>query len=283
VWSLCWLVALVMLMRLVIIQHDCGHYSLYRSRRINDWIGYLISPLTTIPFGYWRLSHNIHHSNQSNLDARSDTEYPTLTTDEYQQLSPREQRRYQLTRSALGVCFIIPILLLVGVYRVPNRVAREARLTRSMLLLDVALISLWILSYVGLSPAFGVWLISMQVTLMCTAFIFFYFQHQYEQSYWAPRSEFNFVTAGLQGSSYLDTSWLMHWCSGNIGYHHVHHLCSKIPNYALPEAHRLCLARGYHPHTLRLRDIYQTFHYALWDTQQEKLISFSQYHASRET
>ena len=162
VWSLCWLVALVMLMRLVIIQHDCGHYSLYRSRRVNDWIGYLISPLTTIPFGYWRLSHNIHHSNQSNLDARSDTEYPTLTTDEYQRLSPREQRRYQLTRSALGVCFIIPILLLVGVYRVPNRVAREARLTRSMLLLDVALISLWTSSSFGISFAFGIWLISMQ-------------------------------------------------------------------------------------------------------------------------
>ena len=273
-WVLTWLISLVMLMRLVIVQHDCGHNSFLSSRTQNKIIGYALGIPTTIPFGYWCLSHNTHHRNQSNLDARSETEYPTLTVAEFKGLSPREKRRYKLTRSAFGVCFLIPLVLLLGVYRFPNAAARNAKLTLSMLSLDLILLAIWAGSFYFVGPMFFGWVFSLHVVLMSIAFIFFYFQHQYEDAYWASKKDFDFVTAGLQGSSFLQTSRFVHWCTGNIGYHHIHHLCWSIPNYALPAAHLACLAAGHQPKKITLWEVPSTFGYALWDSQQQKMVKF---------
>lgn len=273
-WVFSWLGGLIALMRLVIIQHDCGHRSLFRSRSANRWVGHLVSPLTTLPFGYWKLSHDIHHRNQSDLDARSETEYPTLTVAEFQASSPREQRRYRLIRSPVGVCLIVPLVVTFGIYRFPNRAARAEGLTLSMLGLDLVLIALWGGSWLWLGGDIAMWLISMQLTLICAAFLFFYFQHQYEDAYWATRDEFDFTRAGLQGSSFLDAPSIVHWCTGYIGYHHVHHLACGVPNYHLPSAHRACLALGHTPQALKLSDIPRTLRFALWDPDLGKLVPF---------
>lgn len=282
-WIIGWIIGLVMLMRLVIIQHDCGHRSLFTSSRLNRWVGHLLSPLTTLPFGYWQLSHDIHHRNQSDLDARSETEYPTLTVTEYLALSPREQRRYRLIRSPIGVCLLVPLVVTFGIYRFPNRIARSAGLSLSMFILDFFLIGLWGGSLWFIGTQFALWLVTMQLTLICAAFLFFYFQHQYEDAYWAERDDFDFVQAGLRGSSFLDTHPLIHWCTGQIGYHHIHHLACGIPNYALPDAHKACLDLGYTPSRLRLRDVPRTLSFALWDVQLQQLIPFDHLKSSELT
>ena len=142
-WLITWPLTLILLMRQVIIEHDCGHYSYFTSKLANDMVGHLSSVLTTIPFGYWKLTHDTHHQNQSNLSARSDTEYPTLTVNEYQNLTQKEQKKYRLTRSPIGVCLIIPLLLLLGIYRFPNAIARRQGLTTEMLMLTLLLWGMW--------------------------------------------------------------------------------------------------------------------------------------------
>ena len=237
-------------------------------------VGHLSSVLTTIPFGYWKLTHDTHHQNQSNLSARSDTEYPTLTVNEYQNLTQKEQKKYRLTRSPIGVCLIIPLLLLLGIYRFPNAIARRQGLTTEMLMLTLVLWGMWGIAW-HFSGALGMlWLVSLQITLMSTAFLFFYFQHQFEQAYWTDHQTFDFVRAGLDGSSFLNTSAFGHWCTGNIGYHHVHHLCTKIPNYNLVEAHHRLLEYAVPTNILELSDLFGTLHFALWDTENSMMITF---------
>jgi omega-6 fatty acid desaturase (delta-12 desaturase) len=179
-----------------------------------------------------------------------------------------------VTRSALGVCIIIPFLLLVGLYRFPNELARREGVHLEMLSLTFLLILMW----TGSAYFFGLymfgWIFSVHCVLMSTAFLFFYIHHQYEDAYWARRDEFDFIRAGLEGSGFLDVSPLLHWCTGSIGYHHVHHLCTSIPNYELSQAHDWCMSQGYTVTPMTLWEIPRSFHCSLWDIQKKKLISF---------
>jgi acyl-lipid omega-6 desaturase (Delta-12 desaturase) len=263
------------LVRLFMIQHDCGHSSFFRRRSANDWLGRAIGVLTLTPYGHWRHAHAIHHATSGNLDRRGIGDVDTLTVREFQQLSPRRQVLYRLSRNPLFLLGLGAPYLFVLHYRLPAqlmRSSREAWLSAMATNLAIAcLISLGVvlvgwrdfllvqLPITWLASAIGVWL--------------FYVQHQYEHAYWAPGEAWSVHDGAMRGSSHLDLPAVLRWFTANIGVHHVHHLSSRIPSYRLGEVLRdFPELRGVN--RLTLKDTFQCFRFTLWDEDRERMVPF---------
>jgi omega-6 fatty acid desaturase (delta-12 desaturase) len=264
-----------LLVRLFIIQHDCGHGSFFKSARANDLLGGVLGVLTLTPYRYWKQTHAIHHATSGNLDRRGFGDITTLTVAEFEALTPWGQWKYRVYRS-FPVLFVIGPSFHFAVYhRFPTIIPPDWKAERlSILLTDVAIVSiLAAASYaVGLVPFL---LAQLPVSLLAaTAGVwFFYIQHQFENTYWSRDQNWDISQASLRGSSFYDLPWVLQWVTGNIGFHHIHHLNSRIPNYALPramkenpilqEVTRVTLWKS-------LRCVPLT----LWDEAQEKLVPF---------
>ena len=224
--------------RLFIIQHDCGHGSFFKSPRANDMLGGVLGVLTLTPYRYWKQTHAIHHATSGNLDRRGFGDINTLTVAEFEALSAWGQWKYRVYRS-------FPILFLIGpsfhfavYHRFPSIIPPDWKAERlSILLTDVALVSiLAVASYtVGLVPFL---LVQLPVNLIAATVgvYLFYVQHQFEGTYWRHDKDWDLGQASLVGSSYTEMPRILQWITGNIGYHHIHHLNSRIPNYALQRA-----------------------------------------------
>lgn len=275
-----------LLVRLFIIQHDCGHGSFFRSKKMNDALGRAISVLTLTPYDCWKRAHNLHHAASGNLDQRGVGGIDTLTVREYLAL-PRFKRilyriyRHPLTMLVFGtpfhVIFIqrIPFFTMAPFYE-SYRSVPSSQIWRSIVALDVAMAAL----YGSLAFTFG-WHVLVWVFLpvvVVTAWIggwLFFVQHQFEDSYWQPGQNWEFRSAALQGSSYYVLPPVLQWFTGNIGLHHIHHLCSAIPNYRLQE----CLDKN---ETLRqlnrmtIRDSLKCLQCSLWDEERQQMIGFHQ-------
>jgi omega-6 fatty acid desaturase (delta-12 desaturase) len=225
--------AAVCLVRLFIIQHDCGHGSFLPSRRANDVLGTLIGVLTLTPYSYWRRVHAMHHKASGNLDRRGFGDIDTLTIREYLALGRFQRARYRACRNPWVVLLIGPAYQFFVLHRFPTNLPRAWRREwRSVWLTNIALAGMivcasWFLG-VGqfvlvhlpitwIAGSIGVWL--------------FYVQHQFEQTYWAPSSEWVFEEACLSGSSYLDLPPWLHWCTGTSAC--TTSICARIPNYRL--------------------------------------------------
>jgi omega-6 fatty acid desaturase (delta-12 desaturase) len=268
------LIAAGFLVRMFIIFHDCGHGSFFRSERANRIVGTILGSLAFTPYQRWHRDHAIHHSTVGNLDKRGIGDVWTLTVEEYEKLSPAGRREYRLYRHPLFLIVVAPFLLFViGLRFTRRRMAkaekRSVYLTNLILALLAALLILLIgwkaflliqLPVIYFASVAGVWL--------------FYVQHQFEEVVWSRQREWDYKTMALEGSSYLKLPRVLQWFSGNIGYHHIHHLSPRIPNYFLEKCHRENeLFRNIKPvtfipslKTLRLR---------LWDEQNRKLVRFS--------
>ncbi len=264
--------------RIFIIQHDCGHGSFFKSRRANDAVGMFCSLITLTPYAMWRRHHSLHHGNWNNLDHREsgvDIYSGCLTVAEYQALTGWQRWRYRMTQHPLIAWVVLPPVVFLLLYRVPfDTPANWQHERRGVYLTDLVLLGL----FLGAGSLLGFeHVLLVQIPVIIVAAVvgvwLFSIQHRFEQSLWARKSNWHATSAALQGSSYLELPSLLQWFTGNIGFHHIHHLNSRIPNYQLQQCHRSSAA-------LRTAYVMKPWHClrawraALWDEQTLSMVPF---------
>src|SRR5262245_34871205 len=226
------------LVRVFIIFHDCGHGSFFRSRSANSIVGVITGLLTFTPYYHWRWEHSIHHASSGDLDRRGTGDIWTMTVQEYLESSRWRRFAYRLARNPVVLFLIAPLFVFLIWQRIPSpRASRRDR--RSVHWLNVAIVGL----AAALSALFGLKpYLLIQLTAVGTAAIagvwLFYVQHQFDGVYWERGAAWDYTAAALEGSSFYKLPRIAQWFSGNIGYHHIHHLSPRIPNYNLERCHR---------------------------------------------
>jgi omega-6 fatty acid desaturase (delta-12 desaturase) len=267
--------AALLLMRLFILQHDCGHGSFFKSRRANDFLGFVLGVVTLVPYTYWRRTHAIHHATSGNLDLRNFGDIDTLTVKEYLCLSKAKRLRYRLYRHPAVMLLVGPAYQFILKHRLPLDIPKSwkrewASVHRTNLALLLVVTTLWLT--IGMQRFL---LVQLPITVIAgsVGVFLFYIQHQYEDTYWRYREAWNYYDAGLQGSSHYILPKVFQWFTGNIGLHHIHHLNSRIPNYYLqrcfdenPELHQVT--------QLRFRQSVRTLWMTLWDEEGRRLVGF---------
>jgi omega-6 fatty acid desaturase (delta-12 desaturase) len=265
-----------LLVRLFIFQHDCGHGSFFRSRAANDALGRLLSLLTLTPYGHWRRGHAVHHASSGNLDRRGRGDVDTLTVAEYGALSPSGRLGYRLYRNPLVQVLIGAPLNFIILQRIPRgRSFRELESRHSILALNAALVVAFGLPMllIGGGRIAAIYLPVMIVASWIGNWLF-YVQHQFHGAYWERREDWDFSTAALRGSSYFELPAILQWFSGNIGLHHVHHLCSRVPNYHLQACLDSAPQLNQMATRITLRDSLGCWRLALWDEQHRAMVGF---------
>jgi acyl-lipid omega-6 desaturase (Delta-12 desaturase) len=263
------------LVRLFMIQHDCGHGSFFRRRFVNDWVGRVIGVFTLTPYDFWRRTHGIHHAASGNLDRRGIGDVDMLTVREYLALSRWRRLGYRLYRNPVVLFGIGPAYLFMLRQRLPFGLMADGWVPWVSTMATngaIALVVFTMMWWIGVGPfllvhlpiailggAIGVWL--------------FYVQHQFEHTNWSDDRNWRFATAALHGSSHYDLPAVLRWFTANIGVHHVHHLCSRIPFYRLQPVLRD------HPELgkvgrLTLGQSLGCIRLVLWDEAASRLITF---------
>jgi omega-6 fatty acid desaturase (delta-12 desaturase) len=268
------IVAGLLMVRIFIIFHDCGHGSFFASRRANEVVGFITGVLVFTPYFNWRHEHAIHHASSGDLDRRGHGDIWMMTVAEYQAASPKERFVYRLYRNPLNLILIGPMVLFLILNRFPVKV-RRARERHSIIYTDLALIGL----FVGMSflVGFKTFTILQFLVLLVAASAgvwLFYVQHQYEGVYWKHHEGWDYVTAAVQGSSFYKLPKVLQWFTGSIGYHHIHHLSPRIPNYNLQRCHDENPAFQVAPITLGKS--FHCLHYRFWDEANNRLIGFAE-------
>ncbi len=267
--------AAAFLVRTFIVFHDCSHGSFLANRRANAWLGTSLGLFLYTPFVRWQHDHAVHHASSGDLDRRGVGDVRTLTVREYRALTPRGRLAYRLERNPLIMLGLGPLVAMVIGPRIVAKGARP-RMRRSVIGTDIALVLLvgalcWLIGWrsyllVFLAPAMlagaaGIWL--------------FYVQHQFEDAYWESEPDWSYADAALRGSSFLKLPPLLRFCTGNIGFHHVHHLNAKIPSYNLPRAHEENEIFHDVPE-LSLGDGLRALSLKLWDEDRHRMVTFVQ-------
>ena len=265
-----------LLVRLFIIQHDCGHQSMFSNRRVNDWIGRFIGILTLTPYDHWKRGHALHHAGSGNLDRRGiGDDILTMTVAEYKAASRWGRFKYRFYRHPVVMFGIGPAYVFFLVNRLPFGAMKNG-------------IKPWasaLLTNLGVALLYGalIWAVGWKIfvliqipTVLVASSIgvwMFYVQHQFDETHWSRTGDWDREHAALQGSSYYDLpKWLM-WVTGNIGVHHVHHLSSRIPFYQLPrilKAHPELKSVG----RLTFLQSLKCVKLALWDEINQRMVSF---------
>jgi omega-6 fatty acid desaturase (delta-12 desaturase) len=262
------------LVRLFIIHHDCGHGSFFKSRRANDLWGFITGVLTWTPYQLWRWEHAIHHSASGDLDRRGLGSVWTLTVQEYLE-APRWKRfAYRLARNPFVLLVIAPFFLFVIRQRFSSKGASR-RERHSVYWTNLAILGVAI----GLSLIFGlkVYLLIQLAMVMVAGSAgvwLFYVQHQFEGVYWQRHEKWDYLTAALQGSSFYKLPKILQWFSGNIGFHHIHHLSPRIPNYNLERCHKAEPLFQTVP-AITLFSSLKSLTFRLWDEKHHRLVGFS--------
>jgi omega-6 fatty acid desaturase (delta-12 desaturase) len=269
--------AALCLVRTFILFHDCSHGSLFSSRRANAWLGVGLGLLLYSPFLRWRHDHAVHHATSGDLGRRGVGDIRTLTVREYAALTRRGQLAYRLQRNPFLMFGLGPIIAMVIGPRIVARGARP-RMRRSVLGTNIALALIvgalcWLIGWRSfllisappqlLAGSIGIWL--------------FYVQHQFEDAYWENAAGWGYEDAALRGSSYLKLPGVLRFFTGNIGYHHIHHLNARIPNYNLRRAHEENTIFHNVP-TLSLWDGLLAVRLKLWDEDHKRLVTYAQAH-----
>jgi omega-6 fatty acid desaturase (delta-12 desaturase) len=268
------------LVRLFMIQHDCGHGSFFRHRRLNDWVGRVIGVITLTPYDFWRHTHGIHHATSGNLDLRGIGDIDTLTVREYLALSRWRRCCYRLYRHPVVMFGVGPAYLFILRQRLPFGLMREGWAPWISTMATngaIALIVAGMMWRIGVGPFL---LVHLPITVVGGAIgvWLFYVQHQFEHTMWSENPNWNFPDAALYGSSHYDLPAVLRWFTANIGVHHIHHLCSRIPFYRLP------LALRHHPDLanvgrLTLGQSFACVRLVLWDETARRLITFRELRA----
>jgi omega-6 fatty acid desaturase (delta-12 desaturase) len=263
------------LVRLFMIQHDCGHGAFFPYRWANDWSGRVIGFVTMTPYDFWRRTHAVHHATSGNLDLRGIGDIDTLTVREFLARSRWGRLKYRLYRSPIIMFGLGPAYLFLLQHRLPVGFMRggwQPWISTQTTNAAIVVIAALLIYLIGIKAFF---LVHMPIMLLAATFgvWLFYVQHQFENTFWSERRSWNLHEAALYGSSHYDLPVVLRWFSANIGIHHVHHLCSRIPYYRLPGALRD------HP---ELRDVgrlglmqsLRGVRLVLWDESQSRMVSF---------
>ena len=265
--------------RLFIIQHDCGHGSFYKSKKANNTLGSFIGVLTLTPYFHWRKSHAVHHATSGDLDFRGIGDVEVVTVAEYQEMSRWERFKYRFYRHPFTLFVIGPFMLFVVFHRFPYNTKKSEKKERaSVYWTNAALAAIIILmgQWIGYKEFF---MVQAPITIFTSIIgvYLFYVQHQFEDTYWRRHVEWDYARAALEGATYFKLPKVLQWFSGNIGFHHVHHLSPLIPNYMLEQAHKENEIFQ-NVETLTLKTSIRTIFLNLWDEQLDRLISFREYY-----
>jgi omega-6 fatty acid desaturase (delta-12 desaturase) len=264
-----------LLIRLFIFQHDCGHGSFFTSKRANDSVGFAIGVLMMTPYQYWKRTHAIHHGTSGDLDRRSFGDIETLTVKEYLALSRWDRLRYRVYRNLFVLLGVGPFYQFALKHRWPFDIPRSWRRERaSILYTNLALVAITAVMWASIGFERFL-LVQCPIFLLATAagMWLFYVQHQFEDTYWREHPEWDFHRAGIEGSSYYDLPRLLHWFTGNIGFHHIHHLSSLIPNYSLERCYRE-IGELQRVTRLTILESLKCARLKLWDEESQRLIGF---------
>ena len=263
------------LVRLFILQHDCGHGNLFARRAANDWTGRAMGVLTLTPYDCWRRTHAVHHASSGNLDQRGIGDIETLTVSEYRALSRWGRARYRAYRHPVVMFGLGPAWLFICQYRLPFGLMHagvQPWISAIATNLCIASLITALIFLIGLGPFLAV---QLPITLMAATVgvWLFYVQHQFEETHWSEGATWHFQRAALHGSSHYDLPAVLRWFTGNIGIHHVHHLSSKVPFYRLTQILRD------HPELretgrITLVQSLRCIKLALWDEHTKRLVSF---------
>ena len=268
------------MVRAFIIFHDCGHGSFFKSQRANHIWGAITGVLTFTPYYHWRWEHSVHHSSSGDLDRRGTGDVWTMTVQEYLESSRWRRFSYRMVRNPFILFVIAPLFLFLVWQRIPNRKANlRERLSvywTNLALLVIAGGLLWVF---GWKAYLLIQLIVLMVAGSSGVWLF-YVQHQFEGVYWERGEHWDYATAALKGSSFYKLPKLLQWFSGNIGFHHIHHLSSRIPNYHLQKCHEAePLFQTVKPITLFAS--FKSFTFRLWDEQRRRLVGYGHLRAIR--
>lgn len=265
------------LVRLFMIQHDCGHGAFFSQRSVNDWVGRALGVLTLTPYDVWRRSHSIHHSGAGNLDKRGMGDIHTLTVNEYNAASWLGKLHYRLYRHPITLFLIGPIYIFGLQNRLPIGAMKAGSKywvsTMGTNLVGVALATV-LIYFMGLMPFLMIFL-STSFVASAIGMWLFYVQHQFDETHWDQPENWDLHDAALYGSSHYDLPAPLRWMTGNIGVHHVHHLYSRIPFYRLSEVIRDYPVLG----EIRRLTLIESFACArlhLWDEQTRRLVTYRQ-------
>jgi omega-6 fatty acid desaturase (delta-12 desaturase) len=260
--------------RTFIIHHDCGHGAFFKSRQANDIWGFITGVLTFTPYYLWRWEHAIHHAHAGDLDRRGLGAVWTLTVQEYLEASHWKRFRYRLVRNPVVLFVVAPLFLFTVVHRFPLAKA-SPRERHSVHWTNLGILGM--IAAMSLTFGFKAYLL-IQLTVMAVAggagVWLFYVQHQFEGVYWQRHGEWDCLAAALEGSSFYKLPKVLQWFSGNIGFHHIHHLSPRIPNYNLEKCHNAePLFQSVPPVTLFAS--FKSFTYRLWDEPHHQLVGYS--------
>ena len=265
------------LVRLFMIQHDCGHGAFFHHRLANDWVGRVIGVLTLTPYDFWRRTHAVHHATSGNLDRRGTGDIDTLTVQEYLALSRWRRLGYRIYRHPIIMFGLGPAFLFIVQHRLPVGLMRAgwqpwlSAMATNVAIAGVVATVIWL---VGVVPFLIVHLPIMLLASSVGVWLF-YVQHQFEHTEWARDGAWNLQEAALHGSSYYDLPSVLRWFTANIGVHHVHHLCSQIPYYRLPLVLRDYPELGV-TGRLTLLQSFRCVRLVLWDEGLQRLVSFDE-------
>ncbi|AUH34915.1 fatty acid desaturase [Paracoccus tegillarcae] len=291
IWALAWMalsvspwLSLVLalingafLVRIFIIQHDCGHGAFLANRKAQDWLGRSLGVLTLTPYAVWRRTHSIHHAHHGNLDQRGMGDVMTLTIDEYRGRSAFGRFSYRLYRHPFFLFAMVPSYLFILQNRLPVGLMSSgwrywaSAMGTNAVLAAILGVMIW---FGGLMPVLVIFLPTSVVGATIGVWLF-YVQHQFEETHWSKGEHWQLHDAALDGSSHYILPQPLKWLSGNIGIHHVHHLYSRIPFYRLPDVirdHRE-LAEA---QRLTMRESFAAARLHLWDDAQRRLLSFAE-------
>lgn len=272
---LCMILAAGFVLRVFIIQHDCSHRSFFKSSRINDSVGCVLGVITLTPFYCWRRFHSQHHAFSGNLDYRGIGDINTLTVNEYLRLNWYGRLVYRVYRNPFVLFIIGPAILFCirqrFTYYIPKKWKRERY---SVYLTNLAICGVFYIMYsIPVLRSFLLFYLLAQVLASSLGVWLFYVQHQFKDAYWQPKEQWSYVDAALKGSTCYDLPWILHWLSGSIGFHHIHHLNPSIPNYQLKKCFlsdkELQLSKK-----LTFRESISCINFKLWDERLGHMVGF---------
>ena len=267
------------LVRIFIIQHDCGHQSFFKSKRINNIIGFICSFFSFIPFKYWARVHNFHHGHSGQIETWEIGDIPTLTVKQYSEKSWFGKLGYRIWRNPLITFVVAPVYYMTVSNRIPTiKLKNWKRMISVQVKNNIAIAAVYLT--LGYLLGWGTFLFIQFFIIFCfgiIAFWFFYVQHQHENAYKQWKDNWDYVVAAIRGSTHYKLPKVFQWLSGNIGIHHIHHLSSLIPNYNLEKCMKENPVLNKHVTVITFWKSLKLISHKLWDEERQRMISFREY------